>query len=318
MGGDAFFRFDYKEQYMQPSAQHLHTKQTPLVEVILVTGLSGAGKSTALRVFEDLGYFTVEGLPIGLIMNMATMLEHVSMQHYRGMAIGIRVDTQNPTEDVSSIMQKLLGMGALASIVFIEAQSNEILRRYATTRRPHPMERKGLGLELSLSAERHNVLGLRAMADFVVDTTNYSIHDLRRVLQERWNKEQRGLHTLKINLISFGFKYGMPKEADSVFDVRFLPNPYFDAQLRDFSGQDAIVVDYIFGKNLEQKFLKQFQDFILFSLALIEAEGRYRFTLAIGCTGGKHRSVATSEHLYKTIKQAGYAVALEHRHLALG
>ncbi len=303
---------------MQKLPQGLGSFEKTPLEVIIITGLSGGGKSTALRVFEDLGYFTVEGLPMGLIMSMAGMMHDASMQHYRGVAMAVHVDSSSPTEDMSRAMQELFALGANAFMVFVEAQETELLRRYATTRRPHPYERQGLGLEMALVAEQRHVQGLKHMADLVIDTTNYSIHDLRRVVQERWDKVQSGVHTLKVNVVSFGFKYGVPKEADTVFDVRFLPNPHFEKDLRPLSGQDAPIVDYVFGGNLEQKFLRQFKDFMLFCLSLIEAEGRYRYTLAIGCTGGKHRSVATAEHMYKIIKQAGYVAALEHRHLSLG
>ncbi len=293
------------------------TKNSPLKSFI-VTGLSGAGKSTALQVFEDLGYFTVDGLPISLVQEMVALMQRDSMRHFQGIALGISVHSPSLAEDMASAMQNIYSQNIEPCIIFLESQETELMRRYATTRRPHPLERDGLGLEQAIEAEKRNLAPLRHMADMVIDTTQFSIHDLRRALQERWGKSGKALRRLKINMVSFGFKYGIPKEADFVFDLRFLPNPYFDIALRPLSGQDSQIVNYVFGNAPEQEFLQKFVEFMLLTIARIEHEGRYRLTLALGCTGGRHRSVATAEHLCKVIKQAGYATSLEHRHLTLG
>ncbi len=292
-------------------------KPSPL-KAFIVVGLSGAGKSTSLHVFEDLGYFTVDGLPISLIQEMSELIQRDSMQHFNGIAIGVSLHSPTLAEDLSYAMQKICTQNIEPCIIFLEASETELMRRYATTRRPHPLEREGMGLEQAIDAENKTLAPIKKMADMVIDTSQFSIHDLRRALQEFWGKAGKSLHKLKINIVSFGFKYGIPKEADFVFDLRFLPNPYFDISLRPFSGKDSAIVDYVFAKEPEQEFLKKFVDFMLFTIARIEHEGRYRLTLAIGCTGGRHRSVATAEHLFKVVKQAGYAASLEHRHLRLG
>ncbi len=290
---------------------------SPPLKAYIITGLSGAGKSTALQVFEDLGYFTVDGLPIALIQEMVELMQRESMQHFQGIALGISLHSSTLAEDMSHVMQSICTQNIEPCIIYLESQEAELMRRYATTRRPHPLERSGIGLESAIESEKRHLMPLKRMADMVIDTSQFSIHDLRRALQERWGGTGKSLHKLKINIVSFGFKYGIPKEADFVFDLRFLPNPYFDAELRPLSGKDAVIADYVFGKAPEQKFLKKFVEFMLQTIELIESEGRYRLTLAIGCTGGRHRSVAAAEHLRKVIKQAGYATALEHRHLAL-
>ncbi len=290
------------------------------IKALIAAGLSGAGKSTALQVFEDLGYFTVEGLPTSLVYEMITMMRHDSMRHFKGIALGISLHTAQSTEDLHTALRMLCLQDVNTQIIFLEADEGELLRRYATTRRPHPLEGDGIGLEKALQKEYTKLEDVRKMANLVLDTTKFSIHDLRRALQQHYGKEGSGQDSLrptKVNIISFGFKYGVPKEADMVFDVRFLPNPHFDVALRPLSGKDAAIDAYVYGTNLEQMFFSKFREFILFILGLMEAEGRFRLTLAIGCTGGRHRSVATTERLYKAIQQAGYVTSLEHRHMTL-
>ena len=266
------------------------------VQVCIVTGLSGAGKSTALRVFEDLRYFTVDGLPAGLAVEMVEMMRRGSMERFRGMALGMDMRQQD----------------------FLEAGAQELMRRYATTRRPHPLEREGMGLEDALREERTRLAPVREMADLVIDTSRFSIHDLRRAIQKRWSRTSGKLRAIRVNVISFGFKYGVPREADFVFDLRFLPNPYFVEKLRPLSGKDKAVRDYVFASEAAQEFEKKLFDLVRFMLPQMEAEGRYRVAIAVGCTGGRHRSVATAEALFQMLRQADYPASIEHRHLELG
>ena len=166
--------------------------------------------------------------------------------------------------------------------------------------------------------ERKRLAPLRAMADMVVNTTRFSIHDLRRVIQRRFRSRTGNLRALRVNIISFGFKYGVPREADYVFDLRFLPNPYFVSELRAKSGKDSDVADYVFATPKAREFRTKLLELIFFILPLMENEGRYRLTIAFGCTGGRHRSVAVAEAVHTALHQAGYPVTLEHRHLELG
>lgn len=285
--------------------------------VCIVTGLSGAGKSTALGVFEDLGYFTVDGLPAALAPDMAALMVRPSMSRYKGMALGMDIRQSAFLEDINMALSQMTGDGYRPMLLFLEATPHELMRRYATTRRPHPLEREGLGLEEALAAERDRLAPLRESADLVVDTSRFSIHDLRRAIQKRWRAKEK-LRAIRVNVLSFGYKYGVPREADLVFDMRFLPNPYFDAALRPLSGKDKAVADYVLHSPGAQEFFQKLRDLLFFMLPLMESEGRYRVSIAIGCTGGRHRSVAVAEELTQALRQADYTATVEHRHLELG
>lgn len=286
--------------------------------VSIVTGLSGAGKSTALRVFEDLRQLAVDGLPASLAPEMAAMMQRESMRHFTGIALGMDIRQGNFLEELNAALSELSGMGIRPQLVFLEADDKTLMRRYAATRRPHPLEREGMGLEAALHAERERLKPLRDMADLVLDTSRFSIHDLRRAIQKRWNHETGAGRSLRVNILSFGFKYGIPHEADMVFDLRFLPNPYFVDDLRPLSGRDKPVANYVFAAPEAREYAAKLLDLLLFLLPRMEAEGRYRVTVALGCTGGRHRSVAMAEYLAQSVRQAGYPVTLEHRHLELG
>ena len=192
-----------------------------------------------------------------------------------------------------------------------------ILRRYATTRRPHPLEREGMGLEEAMREERRRLVKVRDSADIVLDTSRFTLHDLRREIQRRWSETETAGHAMRVNLISFGFKYGVPSEADMVFDLRCLPNPYFVEELRPLTGQNRAVADYVFAGEAARAFRERFLDFLRFALPYYDAEGRYRLTIGLGCTGGRHRSVAMTEAAAKALRQDGYVVGVEHRHSSL-
>ena len=288
------------------------------VQVCIVTGLSGAGKSTAVQVFEDLRYFAVDGLPASLAPEMAAMMERPSMSHFMGIALGMDMRQSNFPDEINDALSVMAAKGIRPLLLFLEADAQELMRRYATTRRPHPLEREGMGLEAALAAERNRLRPLREMADLVIDTSRFSIHDLRRSIQKRWSGNKDKLRAIRVNVISFGFKYGVPREADTVFDLRFLPNPYFVEELRPLCGKDKAVADYVFASPSAVEFRKKLLDLLFFMLPLMEAEGRYRITIAVGCTGGRHRSEAMAEELSQALRQADYPTSLEHRHLELG
>lgn len=300
------------------SAQSETEKERKSLRVCIVTGLSGSGKSTAIQVFEDLRYFTVDGLPATMAGEMVALMEKPSMAHFKGIVLGMDIRQSNFLDTIQDAIEGLRRSGRTPEIVFLEADTPEIMRRYATTRRPHPLESEGVGLEAAVLLERKRLAPLRAMADMVVNTTRFSIHDLRRVIQRRFRSRTGDLRALRVNVISFGFKYGVPREADYVFDLRFLPNPYFVQELRAKSGRDSDVADYVFATPKAREFRAKLLELIFFILPLMENEGRYRLTIAFGCTGGRHRSVAVAEAVHTALRQAGYPVTLEHRHLALG
>ena len=285
--------------------------------VCIVTGFSGAGKSTVLQVFEDMGFFTVDGLPASLAPDMIRLLSQADYSIFTGIALGMDV-RQGDLLDIEQTLVRLSLYAIHPRLLFVTADTTMLMRRYATTRRPHPLEREGMGLEAALEAERQRLDPLLNMADIILDTSSFSIHDLRRAVQQHWGEAQGLRHTLKVNLISFGFKYGVPKEADFVFDLRFLQNPYFIEALRPLSGKDAAVRDYVFAQPWARDFRARFFAFIQALLPLYDADGRYRLSIAIGCTGGRHRSVSMTEELYKALQNLGYSISMEHRHLELG
>jgi len=287
------------------------------ISVCIVTGLSGAGKSTVLQVFEDMGFFTVDGLPASLTSDMVRLLSQAEYSTFTGIALGMDV-RQGDLLDIEQTLVRLSLNSIHPRLLFVTADASILMRRYAATRRPHPLEREGMGLEAALEAERQRLAPLLNMADITLDTTSFSIHDLRRAVHQHWGEAQGLRHTLKVNLISFGFKYGVPKEADLVFDLRFLPNPYFVEALRPLSGKDAVVREYVFAQTWAQEFRARFFAFIQSLLPLYDADDRYRLSIAIGCTGGRHRSVSMAEELYKGMQHSGYSISLEHRHLELG
>lgn len=287
-------------------------------KIFIITGLSGAGKSTALHVFEDMRHFTADGVPPVLVPDMVRLLIDPAVSQYEGIALGLDQRRSGFSEAVSLACRQLVGMGMKTVILYLEADPAIIMRRYATTRRPHPLERQGVGLEQAVFREMERLAPLRNTADMLLDTSHFSLHDLRRHIQQRWNAGSEDNRLLKINVLSFGFKYGAPHEADLVFDLRFLPNPYFVEQLRPLSGQDSPVVEHIFADTSAQDFRQRFLDFLVYLLPMYEAEGRYRLTIALGCTGGRHRSVAMAEATARTLESQRYEVTLEHRHIDRG
>ncbi len=286
--------------------------------LIIVTGLSGAGKSTALNVFEDLGFFTVDGLPVSLVPSILELFSRENPKNYRGVALGMDLRQSDFASEWEMVRQKIDDSSISLQIIFLEAAENILVRRYATTRRPHPLESKSLGLEQALEKEKTILNTLRSDAHLVLDTSGFSIHDLRRVIQEKWECLHHSFSGIRIHMISFGFKYGVPSEADMVFDLRFLPNPYFDLKLRPLSGKDQSVKEFVLGKNPGTDFISRTRDYLSFLIPLFVAEGRYRLTLACGCTGGRHRSVAVVENIAQFLRDQGYLVSMEHRHFNLG
>jgi len=288
-----------------------------LFPVVVVTGISGSGKSTALKVFEDLGFFCIDGLPSRMSPKIADLIFNQDSR-YRGLALGMDMRQPEFLEGWDSAFAEFATMGIVPQVLFLEAKRSELVRRYATTRRPHPLESQSLGLEQALEQEKNLLSAIRQNADLVLDTSDYSVHDLRRVIQTKWSAIEELGRGMRVHIITFGFKYGVPTEADFVFDLRFLPNPYFDKKLRPLSGLDQPVSDYVLKSDIGVVFNEKFTDFLTYILPLYANEGRYRITLALGCTGGRHRSVAVAESVLATLRKKRYAVTIEHRHMELG
>jgi UPF0042 nucleotide-binding protein len=290
----------------------------PALPIVVVTGLSGSGKSTALDVFEDLGHFCVDGLPVSLMPKLVSLFEGHGGNRYRGLVLGMDMRQADFEAGWEAALEELRNSGNPPQIIFTEASTAEIMRRYATTRRPHPLEAEGYGLGEAVEEERRRMAPLRDAAGLVMDTTDFSVHDLRRQLQEKWKFMEGQGPSMKVHIMSFGFKYGIPTESDLLFDLRFLPNPYFDPLLKPLSGQDKPIVDYVLGSEEGLAFLPKLEAFLKDLIPLYAREGRYRLTISLGCTGGRHRSVATAEAVFDSLRKAGYTVSLEHRHIEKG
>lgn len=286
--------------------------------IVIVTGLSGSGKSTALAVFEDMGFFTVDGLPAVFAPKMIGMTATEILSRYKGIALGMDLRQTEFNHEYDDALKEMYALGMTPRVIFFEATSAILLKRYATTRRPHPLEKEGLGLEQALAMERNRMRHLRKTAELVVDTSTYSIHDLRRVIQDKWKTLRHLSKSLRVHMITFGFKYGTPSEADMVFDLRFLPNPYFLPELKVQSGLDVAVANFVLTSEPGKEFLSRLSDFLPWILKQFEAEGRFRLTVAFGCTGGRHRSVAVAEALASHLRTQDYSLTMEHRHLNLG
>jgi UPF0042 nucleotide-binding protein len=286
--------------------------------VILLSGLSGAGKTSTINVLEDLNFFAIDGLPVDLTPQMIPLLTAEALAHYQGLAIGLDLRQKDLSRNYLMPVLNLRSNDHTIRLLFVESDLEDIMRRYATTRRPHPLEAENMGLEQAVLTERERLKPMRDNADIIINTTDFTIHDLRRFIQKACIDLFEKNRNFRVHLISFGFKYGIPAEADMMFDLRFLPNPYFVEELRKQSGKDKAVADYVLKQESGQTILTKLTGFLEYLLPLYENEGRYRVTIALGCTGGRHRSVAVTEAVAEELKKHYYAVSIEHRHLELG
>ena len=281
---------------------------TPAIrELVVLTGLSGSGKGSALKAFEDLGYYSVDNLPIELLPQFAELI--ASSPATRKAAIVVDVREGDALEHLPST---LLSMRRTlpVTVIFLEAARPALLRRYSETRRPHPLGADS-SVEASLEAERMLLEPVRNVADIVLETTNFNVHELRAYLQTRFGAEAG--KSLLISVTSFGYKNGVPLGADLVLDVRFLPNPHFIPEFRPLTGQDREVVEYVAGFPQTEEFLAKTLDMMLFLLPHYIHEGKSYLTVSFGCTGGQHRSVMIAEEVGKRLASEGYRVKTTHR-----
>ena len=288
--------------------------------MVVVTGLSGAGKSTALKALEDLGFFCADNLPTVLA---PAAVDACSAGGIDRIALGMDVRVRAFLPQVGDMLARIDERGARELVVaFLDATDEALLRRFSETRRPHPLsaelppaqQRAGAGGVLEgIEAERERLAPLRARADFIVDTTELSVHDLRRRILERFSGADASLGMVT-RIVSFGFKYGAPVDADLVLDVRFIDNPYFVPELKDLPGTDALVADFVLARPEAQGFLDRTRELLAFVLPRYEREGKSYLTIALGCTGGKHRSVALAEALSQALAPiAANPILVRHR-----
>jgi RNase adapter protein RapZ len=279
---------------------------------VVITGLSGAGKSYAIKSFEDMGFFCVDNLPTTLIPTFADLIAR-SGQTSRRVALGVDVREGEYLSHLLDTIRELRARGHAVEVLFLEASEEALVRRYHETRRRHPLAAEGNVLE-GIRTERKALSNLREIADRIVDTSGLTVHALKERLVELYvaPKARLGLTT---SLVSFGFKHGVPFDADLVFDVRFLPNPHFVPALRALDGRDGRVREFIMKDAEAQEMLDHLKAFMKFLLPRYEREGKAYLTVAIGCTGGRHRSVTLAEELKRFLDDLGYAPSVVHRDL---
>lgn len=278
---------------------------------VIVTGMSGGGKSTALKMLEDAGFYCVDNLPISLMEKFAELISTPNSEISK-VALGLDVRTDQSFEDATRIVTQLKQKGYAFEILFMDADENVLIKRYKETRRVHPLALEGR-VEEGVRREREVLKNIRHSADYVIDTTNLLTRELKEEL-ERIFVENGEYNSLMVTVMSFGFKYGIPVDADLVFDVRFLPNPFYIEELKYKTGNDREIQEFVMGNEEAESFMEKLTDMIHFLIPNYVKEGKYRLVVAIGCTGGKHRSVTLANELYKRMKDKGnYGMKLYHR-----
>jgi UPF0042 nucleotide-binding protein len=287
-------------------APNRKTQQPP--ELVIITGMSGSGKASVLKAFEDLGYYCVDNLPVELIPRFAELA--VQSSEIRRTALVVDVREGSKLSELPGILRSVRRMIS-TRVVFLEASDAVLLRRFSETRRPHPLGTDA-PVKASLKAERRHLAAIRALADFVIDTSKFNVHELRSHITERFQKESSAKSIL-VSCVSFGFRNGVPEDADLVFDVRFLPNPHFVPEFRDLTGRDPRVAKYIRSFPQTQEFIERISDLLIYLLPHYVHEGKSYLTISFGCTGGQHRSVMIAEDVGRHLRQAGYRGKVVHR-----
>jgi len=282
------------------------------IRFVIITGLSGAGKSYAIKCFEDLGYFCVDNLPTTLIPTFAELCAQ-SSRDIRKIALGVDVREGEYLEHLMDALEDLRSRGHRPEVLFLEATDETLVRRYHETRRRHPLAGEG-NVRDGIRAERRALAHLREEADRIIDTTGLTVHELKdRLIESYGVRDTRG--ALTVSLVSFGFKHGIPYDADLVFDVRFLPNPHFVEELRRRDGRDPEVAKYVLAGHESEELVTRLEELVRFLLPLYQREGKAYLTVAVGCTGGRHRSVTLVESLKSYVESLGFSPIVRHRDL---
>ena len=277
---------------------------------VIVTGMSGAGKSTTLKTLEDIGYFCVDNLPIQLIMRFAE-IAYAKDNDINNVAIGVDIRSGVYLEQLSECLQQLKESQYDYEILFLDSNDDVLIKRYKETRRNHPLARNGR-IEDGIQMERSRIAFLRKEADYIIDTTSLLTRELKAELDKIFI-ENAEYSNFIINVVSFGFKYGIPRDADLVFDVRFLPNPYYDLELRPLTGNDEAIQNFVMQFDEAKEFMNKIADLLEFLIPNYIKEGKNGLVVAIGCTGGKHRSVTLANGIYKELETLPYSVRIVHR-----
>lgn len=283
---------------------------------VIVTGMSGAGKSTALKTLEDIGYFCVDNLPLPLVEKFAE-LSATPENEYNKVALGVDVRSGMDSSKMQEVLERLTGKNIAYEILYLDASDLVLLKRYKETRRSHPLARDGR-IDDGIRCEREQLKLLRAQADYIIDTSTLLTRELRSEMEKIFVKrtEYRNIY---ITVVSFGFKYGIPVDSDLVFDVRFLPTPFYVEGLKHKTGKEQEVQDFVMKSDAAEEFLERLVGMVDFLLPNYVAEGKNQLVISIGCTGGKHRSVTMAERLYQHLcSRTEYGLKLEHRDILVG
>ncbi len=278
--------------------------------IVIITGLSGSGRSAALKAFEDIGYYCVDNLPLALLPSFADYAQE-SVEAGRS-AIGIDIREKDFPTRFPALYGELKAGGHPIEMLFLDASDQALVRRFSETRRPHPLARGATALVDGIRAERAALGEIKKLADRTLDTTDYTVHDLRQAV-ERHYAEVDAARPMVVTLITFGYKHGMPYDLDLLFDLRFLPNPHFVPELREFTGEDPRVRQYVTANADAAEFLARFEDFLAYLLPRYRREGKSYLTIGFGCTGGRHRSVAVALTVAERLRGWGYEVNVKHR-----
>ncbi|MFL6162421.1 MAG: RNase adapter RapZ [Jatrophihabitantaceae bacterium] len=290
-----------------PGAEH------GALDTVIVTGLSGAGRSTAAKCLEDLGFFVVDNLPPELVATMVDLGSR-SQGAVTRLAVVMDVRSRAFSTDLTGVIGELERRELRPRILFLEASDPVLVRRFESNRRAHPLQGDGR-LPDGITAERKILAPLRDIADLVLDTSDRSVHELRRAIEEAFATGGQDSPELRATVVSFGFKYGLPIDADLVVDVRFLPNPHWIPELRELTGEDQPVADYVLSQESAGPFLDKYMEILRIIGAGYRREGKQYLTLAVGCTGGKHRSVAMADELVRRLTELGVRATAVHRDL---
>ena len=284
------------------------------MKLVIVTGMSGAGKSTAMKMMEDMGYFCIDNLPTILFEKFIEFFNDNHSTHQK-IAVGMDVRGGADLENLESALQRLSYIGIPYEILFLDADDRALIKRYKETRRVHPLA-NGERIEKGVEREREKIAFLKRDADYIIDTSNLLTRELKYELERIFVKEEE-FKSMMITILSFGFKYGIPSDSDMVMDVRFLPNPYYDVELRPKTGNDKEIQDFVMKYPEATEFIDKLDDLIQFLIPQYISEGKNQLVISIGCTGGKHRSVTLANELFKRLdgETRDYGLKIEHRDL---
>lgn len=284
------------------------------MRIVIVTGMSGAGKSTVLKMFEDIGYYCVDNMPIALVEKFVE-LAVAGNSDLKNIALGVDIRSGQAFAGFDAVLEHMSNVGVKYEILFLDCADAVLVKRYKETRRSHPLA-VGDRIDKGIALEREALEFLKKKSDYIIDTSSLLTRDLRQEIERIFVQNEK-YNNLFVTILSFGFKYGIPADADLVFDVRFLPNPYYVEKLKPLTGNDKPIQDYVMGCPQAVEFMDKLEDMINFLIPNYILEGKNSLVIAIGCTGGKHRSVTLANELYRRLSDKDYGIKIEHRDIML-